>query len=60
MRKQVYFQVYEYSSDPAIEKRRIYTFGNANAAHDMVEFIVRSDECSPNVGVEEYEAPADI
>ena len=56
MTKQTYFQVFEYHEDAPENKRRIYTFDTANAAHDMVEFILKADLHKPNVGVEEYEA----
>lgn len=56
----IYFQVFEYQDDPLKEKRRIYTFDNAMAAHDMVEFIINHDEFKPNIGVEEYEAPTKL
>lgn len=58
--KATYYQIFEYSSDPSIEKRRIYTFDNANAAHDMIEFILKTDGFNPNIGIEEYEATTGI
>jgi hypothetical protein len=55
-----YFQVYEYQEDEPENKRRIYTFDNAMAAYDMVEFILNHDMFKPNIGVEEYEAPTKL
>lgn len=55
MKKCIYWTVYDYSES---EKRRIYTFDNEMAAHDMVEFILKNDFMPPNVGVEEHETTA--
>jgi hypothetical protein len=55
-----YFQVFEYQDDEPEKKRRIYTFDNAMAAYDMIEFILRNDTFKPNIGVEEYEAPTKL
>lgn len=48
-----YWSVYEYYTDAP--KRRIYTFNTEEAAHDLVEFIVRNDFIEVNIKVEEYE-----
>jgi len=56
MKKSTYFAVYEYFPDELREKRCIWTFDNENAAHDLVEFLLRSDFMNPKIGVEEYEA----
>ena len=53
--KTTYYQVFEYSEEPGVEKRRIYTFDNETLAHDMVEFILRTDTFKPNIGIEEHE-----
>lgn len=58
--KQTYYQVFEYYEDAPEKKRRIYTFDNANAAHDMIEFILRTDTFNPNIGVEEHEVTTGI
>lgn len=50
--KYLYHGVYEYYEEPNQEKRRIYTFDNEMAAHDMVEFILKND-MKANIGVEE-------
>lgn len=56
----IYYQVFEYADKDKKEKRRIYTFGDANAAHDMVELILKNDHNSIIIGVEEYEAPTKL
>lgn len=52
----IFYQVFEYEDDEKTKKRRIYTFSNANAAHDMIEFILKHDFLQSNIGVEECEA----
>lgn len=37
------------------EKRRIYTFDNEMAAHDMIEFILKNDHMPIDLRVEEHE-----
>jgi len=51
-----YYTVYEYGEKK--EKRRIYTFDNAPAAHDLVECILRNDFMPTDIGVEEHEVTA--
>lgn len=58
--KGTYYQVMEYYEDEPDKKRLIYTFDNAMAAHDMIEFILNNDFCKPQIGVEEYEAPTKL
>lgn len=55
--KYTYWAVFETNpgENDTKEKRRIYTFNNENAAHDMVEFILRNDLCDPRIHVEEVE-----
>jgi hypothetical protein len=50
--KHTYFQVVEYQEE---EKRRIYTFDNEMAAHDMIEFILKHDPMPIDLRVEEYD-----
>ena len=49
--------VYDYSGEA---KRRVYTFDNATAAHDLVEFILRNDFMSSELRVEEYEVATQL
>lgn len=55
--KNTYYQVFEYADDLPENKRRIYTFDNAPAAYDMIEFILKNDDMPVDLGVEEYETP---
>jgi hypothetical protein len=53
--KYKYWSVYECNES---DNRRIYTFDNEMAAHDLVEFILKNDFMPPNLIVEEHEATA--
>lgn len=56
----IYYKVYEYDDEDKKGKRRIYTFDNEHAAHEMVEMILRNDAYKPIIGIEEYETPAKL
>jgi hypothetical protein len=47
-----YYQVMEYDGE---EKRRVYTFDNEPACHDMIEFILKNDHMPIDLRVEEYD-----
>lgn len=49
----IFYALYEVNEKE--EKRRVYTFNNPAAAHDMLEFIVQRDFMHPNLVVEEID-----
>lgn len=49
--KYKYYSLYEMP-----DKRRIYTFDNETAAHDVLELIIRNDFMPTDIIVEEHEA----
>lgn len=50
--KYKYWSVYEYDEEG--RKRRIYTFDNAMAAHELLEFILQKDFMPSKIKVEEH------
>lgn len=55
-----YYTVWEKDPSEKNNKRRVYTFDNEVAAHELVEFIIQRDFMNTDLIVEEYEAPTKL